>query len=66
MKDKLKNKKSGFLKLIIVIIIALLLMRYFHITISDILNYFNLSWSEIIDWLKKALNWLKDLFNNVK
>ena len=60
------NKERGFLKLIIIIIIALLLMKYFNITITDILNFFHLTWNEIIGWLKQALNWFKDLFNSVK
>lgn len=56
---KIKNKKSGFLQLIIIIIVALLLLRYFGLTISGILAYFNLSVSGII-------NWFKDLFGSVK
>lgn len=60
------NAKAGFLKLIIIIIIALLLIRYFNITISGILAYFNLTWPEIINWFKRALDWFKDLFNSVK
>ena len=60
------NKERGFVKLIILIIVVLLLMRYFNLTISGILAYFNLSWSEIINWLKQALDWFKDLFNSVK
>ena len=66
MKSIIKNKKSGFIQLIIIIIVVLLLMRYFNLTISGILAYFNLSWSEIINWLKQALDWFKDLFNSVK
>ncbi|MFA5791607.1 MAG: hypothetical protein WC884_01050 [Candidatus Paceibacterota bacterium] len=65
MKNKIKNK-SGFLQIIIIIIIALLLMRYFNLTISGILDYFNLTWTDIINWMKRALDWLKDLFNSVK
>lgn len=41
----MKSKKDGFVKLIIVIIIAFLLLRYFGITIT-----------EIIDWLKGLWN----------
>ena len=66
MKNIIKNKEGGFLKLIIVIIVAHLLMRYFHITITGILTYFHLTWPEIIGWLNQALNWFKDLFNSVK
>ena len=62
----MKNKEGGFLKLIIVIIVALLLMKYFNITFTEILNYFNLTLTEIIGWLKQALNWFKALFNSVK
>jgi hypothetical protein len=36
----LANKQSGFLEIIIIIIIALLLMRYFGITISGVVNWF--------------------------
>ncbi|OGI95004.1 hypothetical protein A2917_01320 [Candidatus Nomurabacteria bacterium RIFCSPLOWO2_01_FULL_42_17] len=59
MKNNLKNQNRGFLQLIIIIVIALLLMRYFGITISGILDYFHLTWAGI-------LNWFKDLFNSVK
>ncbi len=62
----MKNKERGFLKLIIIVIVALLLMKYFNITFTEILNYFHLTWNEIIGWLKQALNWFKDLFNGVK
>lgn len=65
MKNKIKNK-SGFLQIIIIIIIALLLMRYFNLTISGILAYFNLTWTDIINWLKRALDWLKELFYSVR
>jgi hypothetical protein len=62
----MKNQKGGFLKIIIFVIIALLVMRYFHLTISGILAYFHLTWPEIINWFKGALNWFQDLFNSVK
>lgn len=60
------NKKRGFLQLIIIIIVAMLLMRYFGITISGILEYFHLTWPEIINWFKQAIEWFKNLFNSVK
>ena len=66
MINQIKNRKGGFLQLIIIIIIALLVMKYFGLTISGILAYFHLSWSEILGWIKQALDWLKDLFNSVK
>lgn len=40
MKNEIENKKGGFLQVIIVIIIALLIMRYFGITISVVVNWF--------------------------
>ncbi len=69
MKNKTKNKEKGFIKLItiiVVIVVILLLMRYFNITISGILDYFHISWTEIISWFKKALDWFKDLLISVK
>lgn len=39
--SNMKNEQGGFLKLIIFIIIALFLMKYFDISVSD-----------IIDWIK--------------
>lgn len=63
----MKNKKEkGFIKLIIIIVIALLLMKYFNITISGTLEYFNLTWADILNYIKVALDWLKELFNSVK
>jgi len=61
-----KNQQSGFLRLIIFIVVVMLLMKYFNITFSDILSYFNLTWAEVMSWPKQALDWLKDLFNSVK
>lgn len=40
MKNKINNKQSGFLKIIILIVIALLLMKYFNITISGVIDWF--------------------------
>lgn len=39
-KDKNNNEQGGFLKLILIIVIALFLMKYFNIHISDIINWF--------------------------
>lgn len=66
IKNGIKNRESGFIKLIILIVVALLLMRYFNLTISGVMDYFNLSWSDIIGYFKTALDWLKELFNSVK
>ncbi len=65
--NKIKNtKQKGFIQAIIIVVIALLLMRYFNITISGILNYFHISWTDILAWFQKALTWFKDLVNSVK
>ncbi|MES3031919.1 MAG: hypothetical protein V4699_01605 [Patescibacteria group bacterium] len=66
MINHIKNREGGFIKLIIVVVVALLLMKYFGLTISGILEYFHLTWPEIISWFNQALNWFKDLFNSVK
>ncbi len=72
--NKIKNslaslpagRQGGFLQLIIFIVVVLLIMKYFGLTFSGILDYFHLTWPEIISWFKAALDWLKDLFNSVK
>ena len=45
MISNIKNKEGGFLKLIIFIVLALFLMKYFKISISDVFN-----------WIKGLLN----------
>ena len=40
MFKNIKNQSGGFLQLIIVIIVALLLMKFFGITISGLFNWF--------------------------
>lgn len=55
MKDMLqKNKKGGFLEIIIVVVIALLLMKYFGITVSTVLN-----------WVKDFIEWFKLFFKDI-
>jgi len=44
MNNKFKNQKDGFLQLIILIVIGLFLLNYFHITFAD-----------FIVWLKTAI-----------
>ena len=41
----MRNKQSGFLKLIIFIIVVLFLIKYFNVSVSDVLN-----------WLKALFN----------
>gem|GEM_PF-3202649 len=36
----IKNKNNGFLQYIIIFIIAICLLAYFHITIRDAFNWF--------------------------
>ena len=59
MMNKIKNinrgEESGFIQLIIIIIIALLVLNYFNLSISGILAYFGTSISEVITWLKTAV-----------
>ena len=45
MINNIKNEEGGFLKLIIFIVIALLLMKYFKISFSD-----------VVDWVKALFN----------
>lgn len=66
MINKIKNQQGGFVKLIIFVVVVLLLMKYSGITFTGILDYFHLTWIDIINWLKQALDWFKDLFNSVK
>jgi hypothetical protein len=39
MKMKIKNKKGGFLKLIIFIIVIVLVLSYFHVDLKGIVDY---------------------------
>ena len=34
-----KNKQGGFLQLIILLIIIILILSYFHVHLSDVVNY---------------------------
>ena len=40
MKNFAKNKNKGFIELIIVIVVAIFLMSYFHVTLSTAWNWF--------------------------
>ena len=35
-----KGKEGGFIELIILVVVALLLMKYFGVTISGVINWF--------------------------
>ena len=45
MSNNIKNKQSGFFRIIILIGIALLVFKYFNITIVD-----------VFDWIKSLFN----------
>ena len=40
MKNLTKNKQKGFIELIIIIIVAVVLMNYFHVTLTTAWNWF--------------------------
>ena len=40
MNNNIKNKQGGFIKLIIFIVVVLFLMKYFEISVVDVLNWF--------------------------
>jgi hypothetical protein len=39
MKNKINNQQGGFLQIIILVIIALIVMKYLGITVSGVLNW---------------------------
>ena len=62
MNNYKKRRKSGFLQLITLIIIALVIMRYLGITFSgvvnwlaDLLKYFGLTFSGIFNWFNDLI-----------
>lgn len=52
MINGIKNKEGGFLELIVLIVIALFLMNYFHITLSDILGWFRMVIQNFLQFLR--------------
>ncbi len=55
MKNLLKrNKEGGFIELIVLVVIALLLMKYFGVTISM-----------VIHWAKEFIEWFKIFFKDI-
>jgi nitric oxide reductase large subunit len=51
---KNKNKQAGFFEIIVVVIIALLLMKYFGITVST-----------VVAWVKVSLAWFLVFFKDI-
>jgi hypothetical protein len=47
MMNKLKNKNGGFLELIIIIILAIFLLNYFHLSVDGVLNWFRVAFNNI-------------------
>ncbi len=48
MKGDIKNQNGGFLKLILFIVIALLLMKFFDISISDFVIWFKSFFNNVL------------------
>jgi len=48
MINNIKNKQGGFLQLIIFIIIVLISMKYFHLTITDIINWVKALFNSVV------------------
>jgi len=47
IKNKQENKQEGFLKLILFIIVAVILLRYFDISVSEIVDWVKTLWNSI-------------------
>ena len=48
MKNNFKNQSGGFLQIIILIIIALFVMKYLGVSISDIINWFKITFGSVL------------------
>ena len=57
--NKIKNRRRGFLQLIIIIIIAIALMAWFDVSITEVLDYAR-------NFIIEAINWFKGIFNSVR
>ncbi|MDP2788469.1 MAG: hypothetical protein Q8O46_00245 [bacterium] len=47
-RHKEKNKNEGFIQIIILIIIALFIMKYSGVTVSDIINWFKTTFASVL------------------
>ncbi len=66
MNTKNKNKQAGVIKLILLIIGALILMRYYNINISDAVEWVkDLSVDKIIGWFKDLIDWIKNILDSI-
>ncbi len=48
MKKNLSNQQGGFLETIVIIIIALLIMKYFGLTISGVIEWFKTFFGSVL------------------
>jgi len=48
IKNKNQNEQGGFIELIVVIIVALLVMRYFGVTISGVIHWFTSFFASVL------------------
>ena len=67
----MKNQKGGFIKIIILLIVAFFIMRYYGVTITGAVTS-AIYWLEqfpfmpkIIGWIESGYNWLKALVLSV-
>ncbi len=49
-----RNKEGGFIEIIIIVIIALLLMKYFGVTVST-----------VVAWGKEFVEWFTNFFRDI-
>ena len=48
MKNQIKNKEGGFIEIIIIVIIALLIMKYNGMTISGVIVWFKSFFASVL------------------
>ena len=63
---KNKNKQSGFIDLILMIVAGLIAMRFYGVTFSDLTDWLkNLNADKMIGWFKDLMDWIKALLASV-
>jgi NhaP-type Na+/H+ or K+/H+ antiporter len=63
---KNKNKQSGFIDLILIIVAGLIAMRFYGVTFSDLTDWLkNLNADKMIGWFKDLMDWIKALLASV-
>jgi len=48
MHNNIKNKQGGFLQLIILVLIALFIMKYYGVTISGVVDWFSNTFQDVL------------------